>query len=193
MNNSKNNIEKKKQAIDISKAIDFQRRNENNVEFKFSIKTPKGESIPIGFARYEADFEELNKKFQLRPGQKEQFKITMKIEITDTQRSANNYRDLMQHFLSRPPLRKTPVPKDEDEDGEIKYFNTETLVAAFLKDPRNTLEKGKKTYVKNALSLPGAPKIKDGISVGKFINYINKIGYKCSAKWIKGYKEEYKG
>ena len=76
---------------------------------------------------------------------------------------------------------------------EIKYFNIETLAAAFLKDSRNTLEKGGKTYVKNALSLPGAPKIKAGISVSEFINYINKIGYKCSDNWIREYKEKYKG
>lgn len=99
--NAKNNMRK---------ALDFQKRNKDNVEFSFKIKTPRGESNSIDFIPYPSDFEELCKEHQVNPGQNEQFKITMEIEIKSTRRSANNYRDLMQHFLSRPPLRMSPVP-----------------------------------------------------------------------------------
>jgi len=85
-------------------------QNERNVNFKYVIYFPDGTKSMEEGTTYQADFEELTKKFQLSPGQNEQFKITMKIEITNTQRSKNNYQDLMQHFRSRPPLRMSPVP-----------------------------------------------------------------------------------
>ncbi len=100
--NAKNNMREK---------LDFSERNEKNVEFTFKIKTPRGESDylspPI---KYHADFEDLYKDFQVNSGQNEQFKITMKIEIKSTRRTGNDYFDLYRHFLSRPPLRMSPVP-----------------------------------------------------------------------------------
>ena len=95
----------------MSEKLDFSKRNDKNVEFTFKIKTPRGESDYISPPiKYHADFEDLYKDFQVNPGQNEQFKITMEIEIKSTRRTGKNYFDLLRHFFSRPPLRMTPVP-----------------------------------------------------------------------------------
>ena len=94
------------------------KKDENNVKFEFLVKTPGGESPSVGLGAYEANCDELNRAFQLNPGQNEQFKITMEIEITNTRRTKNDYRDLLRHFLSQPPLRKTPLPDSTKEYRE---------------------------------------------------------------------------